>query len=70
MLNSRSRRLSIVMAAAALPLLGTGNVFAAAPGPGPAGARAASVGAIPAKGLAPLCLATPTAPDCKDGVIS
>ena len=63
MLNHRSRRLAIVLAAAAaLPL--------AAPALAPAAARTAQVGEIPAKGLAPLCLLSPGSPDCKEGVIS
>jgi hypothetical protein len=57
MLNSRSRTLTIMVAAAvALPLLGAGS--------------AVQVGKVPAKGLAPLCLLSPTSPDCKDGIIS
>jgi hypothetical protein len=57
MLNSRTRRLAIMVAAVmALPLLGAGS--------------AVQVGKVPAKGLAPLCLISPTAPDCKDGIIS
>jgi hypothetical protein len=57
MVNSRSRRLAIMVAAAvALPLLGAGS--------------AVQLGKVPAKGLAPLCLISPTSPDCKDGIIS
>jgi hypothetical protein len=57
MLNRRSRRFAIMVAAAvALPLLGAGS--------------AVEVGKVPAKGLAPLCLLSPTSPDCKDGIVS
>lgn len=70
MFNSRSRRVTIMLAAGTLPLIRAAGALAAEQDQRTSEARTGHVGERPAKGIAPACLLTPGSPDCEDGIVS
>jgi hypothetical protein len=68
MLDSRSRRLAVVLAAGALTVLGATGAFAA-PGQPAAPGPDTEIGRVPAAGIAPACLVMLHTAGCKDGPI-